>query len=107
VTRDSAIHKCSGSHDIISIDQNHSDLVKFADGDSDYLCILHFLQQIISTARHSSLRPRDRPQHQKQHIPFVQGGKASQHEISGAISDNILSLFDANNTYRNNANLTD
>jgi hypothetical protein len=100
VARDSAIHKCSSSHDIISIDQNHSNLVKFADGDSDYVCILHFLQDIGPIARPPST-PLGDQQQQNRNISLMRGGKPRQGEISGSLEDNILSVFDTNHLHRN------
>ena len=47
-TRDSAIHRHSCRADSVAVDRTHSDLVKYAEGESDYGCILHFLQDMIS-----------------------------------------------------------
>jgi hypothetical protein len=56
--------------DSVPIDRNHSELVKFAEGDSDYGCILQFLQSIATSTPIVSSRPNQEPV-QRSHFSFV------------------------------------
>jgi hypothetical protein len=60
--------------DCVSVDRDHSNLVKFSEGDSDYLCVLQFLQDIVS----HSPDPRFLLRQETQQVPSTPGIQIEQ-----------------------------
>jgi hypothetical protein len=54
VSRDSATHRRSNPPDTLPVDRDHSNLVKFAEADSDYGRILGYLRDLVPSTEQSA-----------------------------------------------------
>lgn len=94
VSRDSATHRRSSPSDTLPVDRDHSGLVKFADGDSDYDRVLGYLRDLVP-----SLQQPASIMESSQYVSHTANAKSFKDICSGQFSP-ATSLPKVDNQYR-------